>query len=131
MKLFGLFLTMLALLSLANCASRVSLGPVYLIYPEDLSIDIELKSYSFHPNHMVILHSKSRTLTIRLINTDQIIHNFTLIDSQKNILVTADAMPKEPTSVTVKSLDPGNYIFYCNRFLHHFRGMEGMLMTTE
>ena len=114
---------------LGNCAPRVALGPAYIIYPEIRSIEIELRSYSFQPNHIVILKNKPCTLSVRLINTAEIKHNFTSIDDQKNILSMVNLMPKETTFITIKSFDLGNYIFYCNRFLHRFWGMKGMLMV--
>jgi len=118
------FLTMLMLL---GCAPRVVLGPVYL-YPKVEPIEIELRSFSFHPNHFAILKNSS-PFTFRLKNTDKIKHNFTLIDSQKNVLVSIDVMPNNPTTVTIESIRSGIYTFYCNRFLHRRQGMQGMLMV--
>ncbi len=49
---------------------------------------------------------------------------------KKKILVNVDLRPMESTTLTIETLKPGNYIFYCNRFLHRlFGGMEGMLMV--
>ncbi len=112
-----------------NCAPLVSLGPAYLIYPEENTVDIELKSYSFQPNHLVVLDNDSRNVTIRLLNTARTKHNFTLIDKKKNVIVTVDLMPYESARVTIGPLSSGNYKFYCNRFPHRFLGMEGMLMV--
>lgn len=120
---------LLAMLILSNCALRVIPGPVYL-YPKVEPVDIELKSFSFQPNHIAILKDQS-PFTFRLKNTAQIKHNFTLIDSQKNILINVDLMPNESTIVTIEPLKPGNYTFYCNRFLHRRGGMEGMFMVAE
>jgi len=120
---------LLAMLILSNCTPRVIPGPVYL-YPKVEPVDIELKSFSFYPNHIAILKDQS-PLTLRLKNTATIKHNFTLVNSQKNILINVDLMPDESTTVTVDSLEPGNYRFYCNRFLHRRGGMEGMLMVAE
>ena len=129
MKLFRL-LVILGVLSLANCAPRIALGPVYLAYPEIRPIHIELKSYSFHPNHIAVFINKS-PLTLRLTNTADRKHNFTLIDDQKNVIVSIDLKPKESIITTLPTLAPGNYIFYCNRFLHRRGGMGGMLMVGE
>jgi uncharacterized cupredoxin-like copper-binding protein len=123
-------LILIALLILSNCAPRVIPGPVYL-YPKVEPIDIELKSFFFQPNHIAILKDQSPFI-FRLRNTAQIKHNFTLIDRQKNILISVDLMPNESTTVTIEPLEPGNYTFYCNRFLHRRGGgMEGMLMVAE
>jgi len=127
MKSIGFIIT-LAMMILANCAPRPMLGPVRIIYPEDRPVEIELKSYSFQPNHIAILQSPS-PLTFRLTNTANMRHNFTLIDPDKNLLITKDVKPKESVIVTLDPLSPGNYTYYCNRFLHRLGGMKGMLMV--
>jgi len=106
-------------------------GPVYLAYSEVRPIDIELRNFSFNPNHIAVFQNQS-PLTFRLTNTADAAHNFTLIDNQENILLSVDLGPKESDTVTIKFLHPGNYTFYCNKFLHRrFGGMEGMLMVLE
>ena len=125
-----LIIILMATLILSNCGPRVIPGPVYL-YPKVEPIEIELRSFSFFPNHIAILKNSSSSFTFRLKNTADIKHNFTLIDSRKNILINVDLMPNESTTVTVEPLEPGNYTFYCNRFLHRNAGMEGMFMVDE
>jgi plastocyanin len=105
-------------------------GPVYLAYPENRPIEIELRNFSFYPNHIAVFQNDS-PLAFGLINTADAAHNFTLIDNHKNILLSVDLGPQESDTVTVKSLDLGNYTFYCNKFLHRSGGMEGMLMVVE
>jgi plastocyanin len=129
MKLFYV-LAILGVISLSNCAPRISLGPVYLAYPEIRPIQIELRDFSFHPNHIGILKNKS-PLTLRLTNTADRKHNFTLIDDQKNVIVSIDLEPKKSIITMLPTVAPGNYIFYCNRFLHRRGGMGGMLMVAE
>src|SRR4030067_3712977 len=90
-KMHIVFRILIALLILSNCAPRVIPGPVSL-YPKVEPIDIELKSFSLQPNHIAILKDQSPFI-FRLKNTAQIKHNFTLIDSQKNILISVDLMP--------------------------------------
>jgi uncharacterized cupredoxin-like copper-binding protein len=124
-------LILLIILILPGCAPRVIPGPVYF-YPKVEPIDIELKSFSFQPNHIAILkHGSSFPFSFRLNNSASIKHNFTLIDSQKNILINVDLMPNESKIVTIEPLEPGNYTFYCNRFLHRRGGMEGMFMVAD
>ena len=118
---------LMATLILSSCTPRVALGPVYL-YPKVEPIEIELRSFSFHPNHIAILKD-SIPFTFRLKNTSEMKHNFTLMDAHKNNLISINVKPNESTAVTIESLDPGIYTFYCNRFLHRFVGMEGMLMV--
>jgi plastocyanin len=127
MKPFRL-LVVLGVLSLANCAPRTALGPVYLAYPEIRPIHIELKSYSFYPDHIAVLKNHS-SVTLRLTNTAGRKHNFTLIDHQQKVVVSIDLKPSESILTALPALAPGNYIFYCNRFLHRLGGMEGMLMV--
>jgi len=125
-------LILIALLILPNCAPRVIPGPVYL-YPKVEPFDIELRSFSFYPNHIAILKDQS-PFTFYLKNPAQIKHNFTLIDlidGQKNILINVDLLPNEFKIIAIDPLKLGNYTFYCNRFLHRNAGMEGMLMVRE
>jgi len=118
----------MATVILWSCAPRVTLGPAHLIYPEIRPVEIELKSFSFHPNHIALLENRS-PYTFRLTNTANTWHNFTLIDPQKKVLLKRDLKPKESNTFTIDCLDPGNYVFYCNRCFHRFWGMEGMLMV--
>ena len=105
-------------------------GPIYLAYPENRPIDIELRNFLFNPNHIAVLQNQS-PLTLRLTNTADISHNFTLENNPKNILLSVDLSSKESDTVSIKTLHPGNYTFYCNKFLHRSGGMEGMLMVIE
>ena len=124
----SIFLILMATLILTNCGARSALGPAYLIYPEDRPIKIELRSFSFEPNHFVILQNHS-PFTLRLTNTADTLHNFTLIDPRKDVILKKDLIPNESITFTVEPLSPGDYLFYCNRFLHRHRDMEGMLMV--
>jgi plastocyanin len=105
-------------------------GPVYLAYPENRPVEIELRNFSFNPNHIAAFQNQS-PLTFRLTNTADIPHNFTLENNPKSILLIVDLNSKESDTVSIKSLQPGNYTFYCNKFLHRRGGMEGMLMVIE
>ena len=106
-------------------------GPIYLAYPENRPIEVELRNFSFHPNHIAAFQNQS-PFTLRLTNTADIPHNFTLENNPKNILLSVDLSSKESETVSIKPLHPGNYTFHCNKFLHRlFGGMEGMLMVLE
>ncbi len=129
MKMCIAVLILTALLILPNCAPRVIPGPVYF-YPKVEPIDIEVKSFSFEPYHIAIIRDQSPFI-FRLKNSAQIKHNFTLIDQHKNVLISVNLMPNESTTVTIEPLEPGNYAFYCNRFLHRRAGMEGMFMVAD
>ena len=121
-------LPILVMILLVNCGARSALGPAHLIYPEIRPIKIELRSFSFEPNHMVVMQNHS-PFTLRLTNTADTLHNFTLIDPRKNVILKKDLIPNESITFTIEPLSPGNYLFYCNRFLHRHKGMEGMLMV--
>jgi len=125
----GLVAILSAMLILPGCAPPLALGPVYL-YPKVEPIEIELRSFSFYPNHIAIFRDQS-PFSFLLKNTSEVKHNFTLRASHKNIFVSIDVMPNKSTVVAIEPPDAGNYIFYCNRFLHRRAGMEGMLMVPE
>ncbi len=123
----ALVVILTVLMILPSCANRIVFGPVYF-YPKVEPIEIELRNFSFYPDHIAILKEQS-PFTFRLKNTSEVKHNFTLVDSNKNILISIDVMPNKSTMVTIGPPDSGNYTFYCNRFLHRFFGMEGMFMV--
>ena len=123
MNLVSLFL-LLSTVFLASCAPRV--GPTY-IFHRDHPIEIELKDFSFRPNHFVVLEDQSPVVLL-LRNTDEVRHNFTLMSSDRAFILSKDLQAKESAAVSLESLKPGNnYAIYC--FFHQHRGMEGMLMV--
>ena len=116
-KTWTVVLVFLTMLMLLGCAPRVVLGPVYL-YPKVEPIEIELRSFSFYPNHIAIFRDQS-PFTFLLKNTSEVKHNFTLGASHKNIFVSIDVKPNKSTVVSIEPPDAGNYIFYFglgNRF---------------
>lgn len=129
-KVFLLLLVLTGIF-LGGCAGpRASgFGLVNIVYPEDRAIDIELKSFSFQPDHIAILEYQS-PIVFRLTNSSSIKHNFTLIDRHRIVIANIDLGSGESTTINIKPLSYGNYTFYCNRFLHRrFGKMEGMLMV--
>ncbi|OGP57532.1 MAG: hypothetical protein A2162_12205 [Deltaproteobacteria bacterium RBG_13_52_11b] len=118
---------LLAVMVTAGCTPTRSLGPVYIFPRGDQPAAIEVKVFSFDPNHLVILHDYAPA-SIRLSNTNDTWHNFTLTDPQEKVILSKNVIPKESITIRLDSLNPGNYVFYCNRFLHRLQGMEGMLM---
>ncbi len=116
---------LLLVLFLASCAQRVHLGPAHL-FRHGEPIEIELKSFSFEPNHIVVLNHQS-PITLVLRNTDDVQHNFTLMAPDRTSILSKDLQPKESAIVSIESLRSGkNYVFYCS--FHQYQGMEGMLM---
>jgi plastocyanin len=127
-KVKPFILPIFVMILLVNCGPRSALGPAHLIYPEIRPIEIELRSFSFEPNHMLVLQNQA-PFTFRLTNTADTLHNFTLIDPRRNVILKKDLIPSESITFTVEPVSSGNYLFYCNRFLHRHKGMEGMLMV--
>src|SRR5512136_1224044 len=85
-----IIIVLMTMLILSSCAPRVIPGPVYL-YTKVEPIEIELRSFSFYRNHIAVLKREPfLPFTFRLNNTASIKHNFTLIDDQKNILISVD-----------------------------------------
>jgi len=124
MKMLRLFVLLLVLF-LASCAHRISLEPAHIFHDGE-PIEVEFKSFSFEPNHIVVLGNQS-PITLVLRNTDDVRHNFTLIAPDGTFILSKDLEPKESATVSVESLRSGkNYVFYCS--FHRYRGMEGMLM---
>ena len=120
-------LTMVLLLTgifLACGVRKVPLEPAH-IYHREQPVEIELKNYSFEPNHLVVLGNQS-PVRLLLKNTAGVVHNFTLMAPDRMILVSEDVKPRTSITVDVGPLKSDNYAFYCS--LHQYRGMEGMLM---
>ena len=131
MKMRIVVIILMAMLILSSCAPRVIPGPVYF-YPKVEPLEIELRNFSFYPNHIAILKGEfASPFIFRLNNSSQIKHNFTLIDDQKNMLINVDVMPNESRTININPPESGNYRFYCNRLLHLRAGMEGMLMVAD
>jgi plastocyanin len=118
------FLLLLIGLFLAGCTPRVRLGPTHIFHRGE-PIEIEAKNFAFTPNHLVV-RGNQPPLILLLKNSDDILHNFTLISTDRNIILTQDVKAKESSTVPIGFPKPENYTFYCS--LHHHRGMEGMLM---
>ena len=116
---------LLAGMCLACGVDRVPLEPAHLFHREQ-PIEVELTNYSFNPNHFVVLGDQSPVLLL-LRNTDDVMHNFTLMAPDRSILLSEDVKPKTTITVDTGFLNSGNYAFYC--FFHQHRGMEGMLMV--
>ena len=121
------FFVLLAVMVTAGCVSSRSLGPAHIFSGSDQPISIEMRNLSFSPNHLVILHDNAPA-SIPLTNMNDTWHNFTLTDPQEKVILSKNVMTKEFLKIGLESLKPGNYVFYCNRFLHRLQGMEGMLM---
>ncbi len=111
-------------LFLIGCTPRTSRLPVYIFYQGE-PVEIEMNNFSFKPNHLAVLKDQS-PIILHLKNTEGVLHNFTLMAPDRNIILSQDLKPKELAMANIGFPDPGNYAFYCS--FHRHRGMKGMLM---
>ncbi len=112
-------------LFLIGCAPRTRRVPIYIFYQGE-PVEIEMSNFFFKPNHLAVLKNQS-PIILHLKNLDGMLHNFTLMAPDRNIILSQDLKPKESAIADIGLPDAGNYVFYC--FLHRHRGMEGMLMV--
>ncbi len=116
---------LLLTLFLAGCAPRAHRVPIYIFYQGE-PVEIEMEHFSFKPNHLAVLKNQS-PIILHLKNKDAVLHNFTLIAPDRNIILSQDLKPKELAMANIGLPDSGNYVYYC--FYHRHRGMQGMFMV--
>ncbi len=90
-------------------------------------ITIEAGSYKFSPNEIRL--DKPGLLAIEVKNVSSSVHNFTLKDPQGKTLENIDLRPRGSAIVNVELGQPGDYRFYCNKFLHSSFGMKGRIVV--
>ena len=122
MKIYTFFV-LWSVMVLASCAPRV--GPAY-IYHRAQPVEIELKNFSFSPDHFVVLGNES-PITLLLKNESSLPHNFTLMASDRTVVLSKDLDPDTLVTLNIESLKPVNYLFYCS--FHQQKGMQGMMMV--
>jgi plastocyanin len=121
----SVILPLLLVIFSASCAPRARLSPTALSYPGE-PIEIKMENFSFKPNHFSVLKDQF-PIILHLKNTDGILHNFSLMAPDREILLSQDLEPGGSVTVNLESLKVANYAFYC--FFHQYRGMKGMLMV--
>lgn len=131
---------LLALLTgaLPGGASRAADPPapaeVVLVEPGTDGIQratIQMDSYSYAPNHLVVQVGKPVELTLTSV-TILVPHNFILNDPAAGLRVEEDVGAGKTTTVRFTPAQAGTFTFYCDKKLLFFRshrekGMEGRL----
>ncbi len=136
---FLIFLFSLTLFPLAYLATRTTYGesePVQVVISEDgvQRVDLKVDSYSFEPNHMVVVVGKPVEITLKSVTT-LIPHNFTLNYPETGLNVDQDISHGKEAKVTFTPTKTGSFEFYCDKkFLfdsHKKKGMKGILEVRE
>jgi plastocyanin len=98
-----------------------------------LEITITMGDYRYAPDVIEVKHGQS--IILHLTNTDSITpHNFTLVDQPAGLNVDTDIGAGTSARIQLTPLQPGSYIWYCNKKLpfmksHRDRGMQGTLVV--
>lgn len=96
---------------------------------------VQLDSYSYSPNHLIVQVGKPVELT--LVSVTLITpHNFILLDSAAGLAVEQDIGAGKTVVVRFTPTRPGLFPFYCDKKLpffpsHREKGMEGRLEVRE
>jgi len=92
--------------------------------------DVKVDSYSFEPNHIVVVVNKPVKFTLKSV-TKIIPHNFTINYPEAGLNVDQDISPGKEAKITFTPTKTGSYEFYCNKKgifrSHQKRGMKGIL----
>jgi heme/copper-type cytochrome/quinol oxidase subunit 2 len=92
---------------------------------------ITLDSYSYSPNHLIVVAGKPVELTLTSVTT-MIPHNFIIKDAPGGLSVEQDVSAGKTVSITFTPPQPGIFPIYCDKRLwplpsHRDKGMEGTL----
>ena len=124
-----------AFISIAYLTSGTTYGessPVQATVSEDgvQRVDVKVDSYSFEPNHIVLVVGKPVELTLKSVTT-VIPHNFTLNYPEAGLNVDQNISHGQEVKVTFTPTKTGSFDFYCDKtFLfdsHRKKGMKGIL----
>ncbi len=94
-------------------------------------VTIMLDSYSYTPNHVVVVAGKPVELLLTSVTTITP-HNFVIHDSAGGISVEQDVGPGKSVTIRFTPRQPGRVPFFCDKRLwpmasHREKGMEGIL----
>jgi plastocyanin domain-containing protein len=93
-------------------------------------VDITVDSYSFKPNHIIVIANKPVELTLKSV-TKVIPHNFTINHPEAGLSADKDIPHGKEVKVTFTPTKTGTFEFYCDKkFLfdsHKKKGMKGTL----
>lgn len=124
--------TVLFVALLSGCASGLGRPVVSIDAVPDAAgvqrVDLDLHSYYFKPNRIVVKTGRPVELTIR--NRSIFIpHNFTIADEALN--VEADKWGIGSRHVRFTAPAPGEYRFFCHVDAHGKKGMAGTLVVVR
>jgi heme/copper-type cytochrome/quinol oxidase subunit 2 len=92
---------------------------------------VTLDSYSYTPNHLIVVAGKPVELTLTSVTT-LIPHNFIIKDPAGRLSVEQDVSAGKTVTIIFTSTQPGTFAIYCDKRLwplpnHRDKGMEGTL----
>ena len=92
---------------------------------------IEMDSYSFSPNHLVVRAGKPVELTVKSV-TILVPHNFVIDDPRSGLTMREEIPAGESVIVKFTPAVAGTFAIYCDKKLlffksHREKGMEGIL----
>jgi uncharacterized cupredoxin-like copper-binding protein len=111
-----------------SCASRQPLVTIAPVGGETV-VGMKASDFKFVPNN--IRAYKGDVLLLRIENTSDTGHNFTIQDPEENTLHSVPLPPKETVTVRVELSETGTYEFYCNRPFHAALGMKGWIRVDQ
>ncbi|HMK42629.1 MAG TPA: cupredoxin domain-containing protein [Dissulfurispiraceae bacterium] len=92
-------------------------------------IEMEAASFTFTPNN--IKAYQGETITIRITNSSDADHDFTLKDPAGAILQGISLPARQTAMIKVVLADAGVYTFYCDKPFHSLLGMKGQIESIK
>lgn len=137
----SLLLLVFAFLSVAYSVSGVGAESqpfMARLYPDGVQrVDVKVDSFSFEPNHIVVLVNKPVELRFRSV-TSVIPHNFAIAHSEAGLDVGQDIRAGRDVKVAFTPTMTGSFEFYCDKKelfgllgSHKDRGMKGILEVKD
>jgi len=92
------------------------------------AITIEMVRFTFEPD--TITAKTGTPIKVTAVSNSRIPHNITVLSLDGQAVKTVDIPARATVTLEVPALEPGRYVFYCDKFLHRwpFR-MEGRLVV--
>lgn len=119
---FGIGFLVMALI-LFGCATPSKQAQVLVGMGDEVSI--KAWNFAFDPS-IIRMHSPG-SLTLRVDNTSETMHNISVDDPQGNKIVSADLPPHQIVTVNLRLPTAGIYKMYCDKTFHATMGMKGQI----
>jgi plastocyanin len=92
---------------------------------------VEVDSYSFSPNHLIVRAGKPVELTFKSLTTF-VPHNIVIDDPKSGLSIREEVPAGERMTIKFTPTVPGSFALYCDKKLlffksHREKGMEGIL----